>query len=168
MEKRSISSLLLITRNKREKEKEAKLQDQIKQLEKEISDLKTKELSSGLSDVSFESKNVNGINVVAKKINAENMEQLRELGDELRKGFKSNGIGLLGTIVDDKVQLVCVVSDDIKSDYPAGKIVGEAAKFLGGGGGGKPHMATAGGRDVAKLDELIEEEFVNIVARQKS
>ena len=151
-----------------EKEKEAKLQDQIKQLEKEISDLKTKELSSGLSDVSFESKNVNGINVVAKKINAENMEQLRELGDELRKGFKSNGIGLLGTIVDDKVQLVCVVSDDIKSDYPAGKIVGEAAKFLGGGGGGKPHMATAGGRDVAKLDELIEEEFVNIVARQKS
>ncbi|MEZ4724697.1 MAG: alanine--tRNA ligase [Candidatus Kapaibacterium sp.] len=151
-----------------EKEKEAKLQDQIKQLEKEISDLKTKELSSGLSDVSSESKNVNGINVVAKKINAENMEQLRELGDELRKGFKSNGIGLLGTIVDDKVQLVCVVSDDIKSDYPAGKIVGEAAKFLGGGGGGKPHMATAGGRDVAKLDELIEEEFVNIVARQKS
>ena len=147
-----------------EKEKEANLQDQIKRLEKEISDMKTKELSSGLSDLSSESKDVNGINVVAKRIEAENMDQLRDLGDELRKGFSTNGIGLLGTIVDDKVQLVCVVSDDIKGSYPAGKIVGEAAKFLGGGGGGKPHLATAGGKDVSKLDELLDTEFVKIVA----
>lgn len=148
----------------KEKAKESELQDQIKRLEKEISDLKTKELSSGLSDLASESKVINGINVVAKRIQAEDMDQLRELGDELRKGFKSNGIGLLGTIVEDKVQLVCVVSDDIKNDYPAGKIVGEAAKYLGGGGGGKPHLATAGGKDVSKLDELLETEFVNIVA----
>ncbi|PKL80120.1 MAG: alanine--tRNA ligase, partial [Ignavibacteriae bacterium HGW-Ignavibacteriae-4] len=147
-----------------EKEKEADLHDQIKRLEKEISDLKTKELSSGLSDISSESVEINGISVVAKRIEAENMDQLRDLGDELRKGFKANGIGLLGTVVDDKVQLVCVVSDDIKNSYPAGKIVGEAAKFVGGGGGGKPHLATAGGKDVSKLDELLETEFVNIVA----
>jgi alanyl-tRNA synthetase len=147
-----------------EKEKEANLQDHIKRLEKEISDLKTKELSSGLSDVSSEAKDVNGISVVAKRIDAENMDQLRDLGDELRKGFKENGIGLLGTVVDDKVQLVCVVSDDIKNTYPAGKIVGEAAKFLGGGGGGKPHLATAGGKDVSKFDELLATEFVKIVA----
>ena len=147
-----------------EKEKEANLQDHIKRLEKEISDLKTKELSSGLADISSDSIDVNGISVVAKRIEAESMDQLRDLGDELRKGFKENGIGLLGTIVDDKAQLVCVVSDDIKNNYPAGKIVGEAAKFLGGGGGGKPHLATAGGKDVSKLDELLATEFVKIVA----
>lgn len=146
-----------------EKEKEQLLQDQIKKLEKEISDLKTKELSGGISDIATEAKEVKGVKVVAKRIEAENMDQLRDLGDELRKELKTNSIGLLGTIVDDKVQLVCVVTDDTKDKYPAGKIVGLAAKFLGGGGGGKPHLATAGGKDITKLDELLAYEFVSIV-----
>lgn len=144
-------------------EKEQSLQDQIKKLEKEISELKTKELSEGISDIASNSKEVNGIKVVTKRIEAENMDQLRDLGDALRKELKTNSIGLLGTIVDDKVQLVCVVTDDTKDKYPAGKIVGLAAKYLGGGGGGKPHLATAGGKDITKLDELLATEFVSIV-----
>ena len=60
-------------------------------------------------------------------------------------------------MIDDKVALVCVVSDDLitTKNIQAGKIVGAVAKILGGGGGGKPHLATAGGKDVAKLDEAL-------------
>jgi alanyl-tRNA synthetase len=66
-------------------------------------------------------------------------------------------VGLLASIIDDKVALVCVVSDDLikTKNIQAGKIVGAVAKIVGGGGGGKPHLATAGGKDVAKLDEAL-------------
>jgi alanyl-tRNA synthetase len=53
------------------------------------------------------------------------------------------------------VQLVCVVTDDLTKSKPAGKIVGAVAKELGGGGGGKPHMATAGGKDIQQLDAVL-------------
>lgn len=67
-------------------------------------------------------------------------------------------------MIDEKVALVCVVSDDlIKSkNLQAGKIVGAVAKQLNGGGGGKPHTATAGGKDVAKLDESLKN-FADVV-----
>jgi len=53
--------------------------------------------------------------------------------------------------------MVCVVTDDLIKDKKlmAGKIVGEVAKLVGGGGGGKPHMATAGGKDIDKIDEAL-------------
>jgi alanyl-tRNA synthetase len=60
-------------------------------------------------------------------------------------------------VLDDKVQLVCVVTDDEVKNYPAGKLVGAVAALLGGGGGGKAHMATAGGKDVEKLEEVLKE-----------
>lgn len=148
---------------KSEKEKESLLHSQIKKLEKEISDLKTKELSEGISELANNYREINNIKLVALKIEAEDMNQLRDLGDELRKELKTNGIGILAAIADEKVQLVCVVTDDIKQKYPAGKIISFAAKYLGGGGGGKPHLATAGGKDISKLEELLENEIVSIV-----
>jgi len=68
-----------------------------------------------------------------------------------------SGVGLLIAQIEDKVQMVCVVSDDLVKEKKvlAGKIVGEAAKIVGGGGGGRPHMATAGGKDVDKIDEAL-------------
>jgi alanyl-tRNA synthetase len=73
-------------------------------------------------------------------------------------------VGILATIIEDKVQLVCVVADDLVAAkrIDAGKVVGAVAKLLGGGGGGRPHMATAGGKDVSKLDEAIAQ-FPSIV-----
>jgi len=60
-------------------------------------------------------------------------------------------------VIDEKVALVCVVTDDLikTKNLQAGKIVGEMAKQLGGGGGGRPHLATAGGKDVHKLDDAL-------------
>jgi alanyl-tRNA synthetase len=138
------------------------LNNQIKLLEKEVQGFKT---DSGKSDIENAIANpeiVNGIKLVAKVIKAENIDQLKELGDYLRNSLGSNGIGLLATIIDDKVQIVCTVTDDLTKKYPAGKLVGEVAKQLGGGGGGKPHMATAGGKDVSKIDEVINN-FKNLI-----
>ncbi len=84
------------------------------------------------------------------------MDELKSLGDSLRAKLNS-GVGVLGAVIDEKVALVCVVTDDlIKSKkLQAGKIVGELAKRVGGGGGGRPHLATAGGKETGKLDETL-------------
>jgi alanyl-tRNA synthetase len=67
--------------------------------------------------------------------------------------------------VEDKVQMVCLVTDDLVKEKKilAGKIVGEIAKIVGGGGGGRPHMATAGGKNVDKIDEALDR-FNNVVS----
>lgn len=132
------------------------LQDRIKELEKELAKYQLEALAGGVKNYIARAKDVDGKRVVAEKVDAADSEQLKSLGDELRNALGTKGIGLLATILDDKVQLVCVVTDDLKGAYPAGKLVGVAAKELGGGGGGKPHLATAGGRDTAKLGEVLE------------
>jgi len=84
------------------------------------------------------------------------MDELKTLGDTLRAKLGS-GVGVLASVVDEKVSLVCVVTDDLVAarKLDAGKVVGAIAKLVGGGGGGRPHLATAGGRDTAKLDEAL-------------
>jgi alanyl-tRNA synthetase len=85
------------------------------------------------------------------------MDQLRTAGENLRNLLGSKGIGLLAAQADGKVQLLCCVTDDLKDKFPAGKLVGMAAKVIGGNGGGKPHLATAGGKDIDKLPGLMKD-----------
>ena len=66
-----------------------------------------------------------------------------------------SGVGLLGAEVEGKAQFVCVVTDDLTATLSAGKIVGTVAKLVGGGGGGKAHLATAGGRQVENLESAL-------------
>jgi len=84
------------------------------------------------------------------------MDELKSIADSLRTRIGS-GVGVLGAVVDEKVAIVCVVTDDVIKEkrLEAGKIVGVVAKIVGGGGGGRPHLATAGGKDVKKLDEAL-------------
>jgi alanyl-tRNA synthetase len=138
-----------------EKAKQDELHSRIRQLEKEISGLKTSDIGKSMAEWIAEAEDLNGVRVLARQVEAEDMDQLRDLADNLRNEFGTKGIGVLATIVADKVQLCCVVTDDCKKEYPAGKIVGSVAKQLGGGGGGKPHMATAGARDTSKLPEVL-------------
>ncbi|HLP29243.1 MAG TPA: alanine--tRNA ligase [Candidatus Didemnitutus sp.] len=132
----------------------ARQAERIKQLEKELASLKTDELKTLIPSIVASAVVVGDIRVASARVTVSDTEQLKDLGDELRSSLKS-GIGLLGCVLDDKVQLVCVVTDDLTKTHSAGKLVGIVAKELGGGGGGKPHMATAGGRDIAKLDEVL-------------
>jgi alanyl-tRNA synthetase len=124
--------------------------------EKELGKYNLKSASSDIEALILKATAVNGFKLVTSKVTAADMETLKSIGDTLRSKIGS-GVGLLASIIDDKVALVCVVSDDLikTKNMQAGKIVGAVAKIIGGGGGGKPHLATAGGKDVAKLDEAL-------------
>ncbi len=132
------------------------LNDEKKKLEKELAELKLKEKLGGIDSIVAAGKDINGIKVLKGKVDAANMDELKSMGDELRIKMKS-GIGVLITEIDGKVGIVAVVSDELIKDKKilAGNIVKEVAKVVGGAGGGKPHLATAGGKDVSKIDEAL-------------
>ncbi|GJQ62265.1 MAG: alanine--tRNA ligase [Melioribacteraceae bacterium] len=135
----------------------ADLNDEKKKLEKQLAELQLKEKLGGIDVVISSPSVVKEVNVYKGKVDAVDMNELKSMGDELRNKMKS-GVGMLISAFEEKVGIVCVVSDDLVKDKKimAGKIVGAAAKLVGGGGGGRPHMATAGGKDVTKIDEAIE------------
>lgn len=140
----------------------AELQERIRNLEKELSKQKVNELKNSYEEWAKEAVIAGDIRIIARKVEFGDMDEIRDIGDNLRNFLGTNGIGLLAAVINEKVQLLCLVTDDLKKQLPAGKLVGEAAKVLGGGGGGKPHMATAGGKDVEKLDSLLKD-FPEIV-----
>jgi alanyl-tRNA synthetase len=125
-------------------------------LKKELSKHKVSGASSAIETLVKNASALNGFKVVSSKIEAATMDELKSIGDTLRSKLGS-GVGILASIIEDKVALVCVVTDDLikTKNLQAGKIVGEMAKQVGGGGGGKAHLATAGGKDVAKLHDAL-------------
>lgn len=152
--------------NKIEKSNEhiEELNSKIHNLEKELSKMKQADLAKGFDEWLTAAKLFGEIRIIAKQIQADDLDTLRNTGEQLRDSLVTNGIALIATVIDDKAQLCCVVTDDLKAKYPAGKLVGESAKMLSGGGGGKPHLATAGGKDISKLPELLEK-FISIVEK---
>jgi alanyl-tRNA synthetase len=132
------------------------LLEEKKKLEKEIAELLLKEKLGGIDSIISSKETVEGIDLYKGKVEASNMDELKSMGDELRNKIKT-GIGLMIAEVEDKVQMVCIVTDDLikEKNLSAGKIVGDTAKILGGGGGGRPHLATAGGKDASKIDEAL-------------
>ncbi|MDX9923329.1 MAG: alanine--tRNA ligase [Ignavibacteriaceae bacterium] len=132
------------------------LHDEKKKLEKELAEIKLKEKLSGIDSIIKSGETAGSYKIFKSIVVAESMDELKSMGDELRMKMNS-GIGLLISAIDEKVGVVAVVSDDLikEKKLSAGKIVGEVAKILGGGGGGRPHLATAGGKDIHKIDEAI-------------
>ena len=130
--------------------------DRRKALEKELGTYRLKSLSLNIDGLLQSAVSLNGLKVVTARVAATSMEELKSLGDALRSRLGS-GVGLLASVLDEKVSLVCVVTDDLVASkrLDAGKVVGAVAKLVGGGGGGRPHMATAGGKDAAKLDDAL-------------
>ncbi len=128
-----------------------------KELEKR---LRKAQQSSGGSEidgmVQNKASSVAGFKVVAERVDAADTDELRAAGDRLREKLQS-GVGMLGAVIGGKATLICVVTDDlIKSrSLQAGLIVKKAAEIMGGSGGGKPHLAIAGGKDPSKLDEAL-------------
>ncbi len=135
-----------------------KLLDDKKKLEKEIAAFKLQMKKQQLAKVIAQGESFEGINLYCSKIEAESNDELKQLGDDLRDHMKS-GVGLLLSVFDGKVGLVCVVTDDLikGKNLSAGKIVGDVARIVGGGGGGRPQSATAGGKDITKVDDALRE-----------
>ncbi len=146
-----------IENQRKNEEKVFELLEEKKKLEKELNELKLKEKLGGIDSIVQSPNEIADVKVFKGKVNAANMDELKSMGDELRNKMKS-GAGLLISEVEGKVYMVCVVSDDLikAKNLMAGKIVGQVAKILGGGGGGRPHLATAGGKDISKIDEALD------------
>ena len=135
---------------------DSQINEKIKTLEKERAKSRLQSFSGSIDELIASAVSIENIKLVAAKVSAASTDELKNLGDSLR--FKlGSGVGLLASVIDDKVQLVCIVTDDLVAakKIEAGKVVGTIAKLLGGGGGGRPHMATAGGKDISKLDEAL-------------
>ncbi|MBS3946712.1 MAG: alanine--tRNA ligase [Dethiobacter sp.] len=96
-----------------------------------------------------------GVPVISARVSAGNMETLREMADRLKHKLPS-GVIVLGAAAEGKVLLVAAVTPDlVEAGYHAGRLVGEVAKLTGGGGGGRPDMAQAGGKNAAELSGAL-------------
>jgi alanyl-tRNA synthetase len=129
-----------------------------KQAEKQLAKQKVKQAVESLDSKINSADSLDGVKIVTSNFVGSSMDELKEIGDSLRMKI-GNGVGVLYSIDNDKVNLVAIVSDNLIKDKSlnAGKIANDVAKILGGGGGGRPHLATAGGKDVTKIDLALGE-----------
>jgi len=133
-----------------------KYTEEKKLADKELLKQNVQILFGEIDEIIKNSKDVNGYKLISGKINTGNADEFKEIGDYLRNKI-NNGVSVIASVIENKVNLVCTVSDNLikEKGFNAGKIISGIAKELGGGGGGKPHLATAGARDIEKLPEVL-------------
>ena len=131
---------------------------QKKELEKKIKKQKKAGNAFDVNKIMDQSKTISDIKVVAHMTDANSIDELKDLGDTLLNSMKS-GVGVLGA-EGDKPMIVVIVSNDlIKMGLNAGSIAKSIGASMGGGGGGKPHLATAGGKDLDSLKNALSKSF---------
>ena len=136
-------------------EKVEHLLAEVKALQSENESLKSKAAKDALGDVMNQVVEVNGMKVLATKVDGVDMNGLRELGDQLKEKI-GEGIVVIASNVDGKVNLMATATDAaMKAGAHAGNLIKEIAKLVGGGGGGRPNMAQAGGKNPAGIDDAI-------------
>src|SRR6266850_1403398 len=132
-----------------------KLLEEQRALEKQMAALESKQASSKAEDLVKFARQVNGVTVLASRLDGLDADALRSVADTLRDRLRS-GVICVGSVVDGKVNLVAAVTKDLTSRFQAGRLIQEVAKAVGGGGGGRPDIAQAGGKDPARLDAALE------------
>ena len=131
------------------------LHDEIKTLSSENEKLKSKLASDSLGDVMNRVKEVNGFKVLATSVDGVDMNGLRTLGDNLKDKIGS-GIVVLASALDSKVSLLAMATDDaVKAGAHAGNLIKAIAPTVGGGGGGRPNMAQAGGKNPEGINDAL-------------
>ena len=137
-----------------------RLQSESKRLSREVDQLKMKmALGTGAQTTPAGPEGpvgviVSGVKLVTRRVEGLEKGALRGLSDSLRDGLGS-GVVILVSELDGKVSLVVAVSKDLTSRVQAGRLVKELAPIIGGGGGGRPDFAEAGGKDASKIDDLL-------------
>lgn len=141
------------------------LLDEIKALSSENEKLKSKLAKDSLGDVMSQVKEVNGIKVLASKVSGVDMNGLRGLGDQLKDKL-GEGVVVIASEQDGKVNLMATATDAAqKKGAHAGNLIKAIAGLVGGGGGGRPNMAQAGGKNPAGIDEALKK-AVEVVEEQ--
>ena len=129
--------------------------DEQQGLRKEIASLRRDLAKQQFSALLADAQDVGGVPVLAALVDAPNVETLREMTDWFRERAGS-GVVVLGTVIDGKPLIVSAVTPDLtKRGVHAGSIVRTVAQVVGGGGGGRPTMAQAGGRDASQLPDAL-------------
>jgi alanyl-tRNA synthetase len=132
-----------------------RLQGDVKRLNRDVTQLKTKIAMGGSGPASDEeSTSVSGIALARRKVSDLDKDALRALADSLKAKIKS-GVVVLANQTDGKVQVVVAVTSDLTGRVKAGQIVKELAPMVGGGGGGRPDFAEAGGKQPENIDEML-------------
>lgn len=131
------------------------LLEEIKALHSENEKLKSRLAKDSLGNVMDQVKEVKGVKVLAAKVNDVDMNGLRNLGDQLKDKL-GEGVIVIASVQDGKVNLMATVTDEAqKKGAHAGNLIKSIASLVGGGGGGKPNMAQAGGKNPAGVDACL-------------
>ena len=131
------------------------LQDEVKQLQKENDKLKAKLAKEAAGDLLSEAKEVDEIYILTKQLTDVDMNGMRDLGDEAKQKLGEAFI-VFASQVGEKVNLIAMATDGaIKKGAHAGNLIKEVASIVGGGGGGRPNMAQAGGKLPEKIPEAL-------------
>jgi len=132
-----------------------KLQSESKRLAREVTQLKTRvAMGGGTAADGDDTIQINGVTLARRKVSGLDKDALRGLSDSLKTKIKS-GVVVLASESDGKVQIVVAVTPDLVSKVKAGQVVKELAPIVGGGGGGRPDFAEAGGRQPEKIDDML-------------
>ncbi len=128
---------------------------QLKETASENESLKAKLANESLGDVTSDMTAVGDYNIIATAVEGVDMNGLRDLGDQL-KAKVSEGIVVIASANDGKVNLIAMATDGaVKKGAHAGNLIKEIAPIVGGGGGGRPNMAQAGGKNPAGINDAI-------------
>ena len=133
------------------------LSDQ-KQKEREIEALKSKIMHMQSGDILEGARDVDGVRFLVKEIEADSPKDLRDYSDRIKDKLGS-GVIVLGAKKDDKVMLICSVTDDLTKRFKAGDIIKRLSEIVGGKGGGRPDMAQGGGNKPEELGRALESVF---------
>ena len=126
---------------------------QIKELQAEIAKMKSASAKDALGEI--EAEEIGGTKLVTRKLSGVGMNELRELGDSIKDKIKE-GVIVLASDLDGKVNLVVMATDEAqKNGAHAGNLIKAIAPLVGGGGGGRPNMAQAGGKNPAGIDQAL-------------
>jgi alanyl-tRNA synthetase len=132
------------------------LMTEIKQLQRENESLAAKLGNIEAGNLLANVKEINNVKVLAAKVQAADMNNLRNMADEIKQKLGS-AIIVLGSAAEGKVNLIAAVTTDLtEKGYHAGKLIKEVASICGGGGGGRPDMAQAGGKNPEKLETALQ------------
>ena len=134
---------------------------EIKKLQKELEQLRMKSAGSQVASVGEKARDIQGVKVVAQRVDNLDRGQMRTLVDNMRNKLGS-GVVVLGSVQDGKVSLIVGVTADLTSRVQAGKVIKPVAEKVGGSGGGRPDMAEAGGKDPAQLDAALDEAYAAV------
>jgi alanyl-tRNA synthetase len=138
-------------------EKVISLLDELSTSQKQVATLHQAQVLSEFNQKLQHTRLIDGTNVIITKLNNADVDTLRQMVDRFHQQFPNKAVAVLGSIIDGRPIVVAAITDDLLANgLNAVELVKYVAAPLGGGGGGKPTLAQAGGKDASKLDQALE------------